>query len=200
VSSQTDPDGTVTTSSYNGTGQVTSQVVSFGSYSATTSNAYDSHGRQYCTVSPYETSKGVTCPASAPSSPPTPSNDPYLGATITTYDSSGRVIQTTNPLGGITYTAFDQAGEPFCTVAPFEVAQNVTCPSNPPSSPPTIGNDPYLGATITTYDANGRVTQVTNPLGGITLTSFDQANNVTQTTVESKNATSSPNVVTTKAY
>ena len=200
VSSQSDPDGTVTTFSYNGAGQVNSRVVSFGSYSATTSNAYDSLGRQYCTVSPYETSKGVTCPASAPSSPPTPSNDPYLGATITTYDSLGRVIQTTNPLGGITYTGFDQAGEAFCTVSPFEAALNVTCPSNPPSSPPTIGNDPYLGATITSYDANGRVAQVTNPLGGITLTSYDQANNVTQTTVESNNTTSAPNVVTTKTY
>ena len=100
-----------------------SQSVTFGSFAAATDFAYDSYGRRYCQVDPNETAKGVTCPASPPSSPPTPSSDPYLGATITTYDADGRVIQTTNPLGGITYTAYDQAGNQFCTVAPAEAAQ-----------------------------------------------------------------------------
>ena len=52
VSSETDPDGTTTTYTYNAAGQVTSQVVSFGSYSATTVYAYDADGRQYCAVAP----------------------------------------------------------------------------------------------------------------------------------------------------
>ena len=76
----------------------------------------------------------------------------------------------------------------------------MTCPSAPPTTPPTIGSDPYLGATITTYDADGRAIQVTNPLGGITLTSYDPAGNVIQTTVESNNSTSDPNVVTDYTY
>ena len=200
VSSETSPDGTTTTYTYNGAGQVTSQVAGFGSYSATTQYAYDSLGRQFCSVAPYEYAKGVTCPSSPPSSPPTPSDDPYLGATITGYDADGRVVQVTNPLGGITYSAYDQAGEPFCTVAPAEAAVGVTCLSSAPSTPPTIGDDPYLGATITTYDANGRPVQVTGPLGGITLTTYDTANNVLQTTVESNNATADPNVVTSYSY
>ncbi|MHB1534616.1 MAG: LamG-like jellyroll fold domain-containing protein [Acidimicrobiales bacterium] len=200
VSSQTDPNGTTTTFSYNAVREVTSRVVSFGSYSATSLNAYDTAGRKYCTVAPLEAAQNVTCPSSPPPSPPTPSNDPYLGATISTYDSDGRVIQNTNPLGGITYTAYDQAGQVFCTVEPYEAAQNVTCPSTPPSTPPTIGNDPYLGATITSYDGDGRPVQVTNPLGGITLSAYDPANNVSQTTVESNNTTSAPDIVTNSSY
>jgi RHS repeat-associated protein len=200
VGTMTDPDGTVTTYGYNGAGEVTSKVVTFGSYSATTLDAYDSQGRQYCQVDAYEAAKGVTCPASAPSTPPTPSSDPYLGATITTYDGDGRTIQTTNPVGGITYSGYDQAGNNFCTVAPFEAAASVTCPASAPTAPPTIGSDPYLGATITTYNADNQAVQVTNPLGGITLTSYDGAGNETQTTVESNNTTADPNVVTTKSY
>ncbi len=200
VSSQTDPDGTATTFTYNGASEVNSQVVSFGSYSATTLYAYDSLGRKFCEVDPYEFARSVTCPSSPPSSPPTPSSDPYLGATITTYDADGRVIQSTNPLGGITYTAYDDAGNQFCTVGPTEAAVGVTCPSSAPSTPPTPSSDPYLGATITTYDADGRVIQSTNPLGGITLTVYDGANNVIQTTVESNNATSDPSVVTENTY
>ncbi len=200
VSSKTDPDGTVTVYTYNGAGEVTSQAATFGSYSATTTYAYDSHGRKYCEVDPYEAAQSVTCPSSPPSSPPTPSSDPYLGTTITTYDSDGRTVQVTNPIGGITYTAFDSAGEPFCAVAPYEAASGVTCPSTAPTSPPTIASDPYLGATITSYDTDGRVAQVTNPLGAITLNSYDAAGNIVQTTVESNNPTSAPNIVTAYTY
>jgi len=200
VSSETDPDGTKTSYTYNGAGQVTAQTASFVGYSATTLSAYDSLGNRFCQVAPDEAAKGVTCPTTAPATPPTVGNDPYLGATITTYDANSRPVQVTNPLGGITYTAYDQAGEAFCTVAPAASATGVTCPSTPPATPPTVGNDPYPGATITTYDANGRPVQVTNPLGGITLTVYDAAGNVTQTTVEANNPTSDPDVVTTKTY
>jgi RHS repeat-associated protein len=200
VSSQTDPDGTVTSYTYNGEGEVTSQVESFGSYPAKTLYAYDSYGRKYCEVDPAAAAAGIACPSSPPSSPPTPGSDPYLGATITSYDADGRVVQSTNPLGGIAYTAYDQAGEQFCSVAPEEAAVGVTCPASAPSSPPTVGDDPYLGATITTYDPDGRVVQTTNPLGGITLTSYDADGNPVQTTVESNNDSADPEVVTENYY
>ncbi len=201
VSVETAPDGTTTTYSYNTLGEVTEEVVAFSSYSATTVSSYDSDGRLVCQVQPYEYAAGVRCPTGAITTP-TPTSDSYLGATITTYDEDGRVIQTTNPLGGITYTAYDQAGEVYCTVAPYEAAspRDVSCPSSPPSSPPTLTDDPYLGATITTYDSDGRVIQVTNPLGGITLTTYDAASNVASTTVESNNSTAAPNVITTYTY
>ncbi len=200
VSSSTSPDGTTTAYSYDAAGQVTSQVVSFGSYSATTLYAYDAAGDLYCSVAPAEVAHGVTCPTSAPSTPPTPGDDPDPGATITTFDAAGQPVQVTNPLGGITYTTYDAAGNADCTVAPAQAAVGVTCPSSPPSTPPTLSDDPYLGATITTYNASGQAVQVTNPLGGITLTSYDGAGNVTQTTTESNNATSDPDVVTSYSY
>ena len=154
VSSQTDPDGTTTTFTYNGAGEVTSQVVSFGELLRHHPLRLRLLRAQVLRGRPLRVRQvGYLSRPRPPSSPPTPSSDPYLGATITTYDADGRVIQATNPLGGITYTAYDEAGEPFCTVAPYEAAKGVTCPSSAPSSPPTIGSDSYLGATITTYDA-----------------------------------------------
>ncbi|HMK98244.1 MAG TPA: DUF6531 domain-containing protein, partial [Acidimicrobiales bacterium] len=200
VSSVTSPDGTVTGYTYNTAGQVTSQTESFGAYSATTDYAYDAAGDQYCSVAPEEVALGVNCPPSPPSSPPAPgNNDPYPDATITTFDGAGRPVQVTNPLGGVTYTAYDQAGNVYCTCAPVVAASDI-CPSSPPSSPPTVGSDQYLGATITTYDTLGRPVQVTNPLGGITLDQYDADNNLTQTTVESNNSTADPNIVTSYTY
>jgi RHS repeat-associated protein len=198
VSSETDPDGTTTSFVYNTAGQVTLQTVSFRSYSSTTEYAYDDSGNDYCEVDPYEYANGVRCPA-LPVTTPTPGDDPYLGATITTYDADGEAAQSTNALGGVTYTAYDDAGEAYCTVAPKEASLGVRCPAFPVTTP-TPGNDPYLGATITTYNALGQVVQVTNPLGGITLTGYDAAGNVANTTVESNNSTDAPDVVTSYTY
>ncbi|HUB69610.1 MAG TPA: RHS repeat-associated core domain-containing protein [Acidimicrobiales bacterium] len=200
VSSETSPDGTTTSYTYDSAGQVVSETESSGSYSATTLYAYDAAGDRYCEVAPDEVADGVTCPSSSPSSPPTPGSDPYLGATITTYNSAGQAVQVTNPLGGISYTAYDDAGNAYCTVAPTEAADGVTCPSSPPTSSPTPGSDPYLGATITTYDSSGQVAQVTNPLGGITLSEYDADGNLTETTVESDDSSTDPDVVTSYAY
>jgi RHS repeat-associated protein len=193
VSSETDPDGTVTSFTYNGAGEVTAKTVTFGSYSATTVYGYDSEGRLYCTIAALAYSQGhTTCQSPAPTSPPTAGSDPWPGQTITIFDSDGRAIDTVNPLGGVTQTGYDQAGEVFCTVTPANYAGGKTCP--------TPGGAWTAGITITGFDANGRPIQVTNPLGGITLKTYDLANNVTQTTVESNNSTADPNVVTNYGY
>lgn len=65
----------------------------------------------------------------------------------------------------------------------------MTCPASPPTTAPTTSSDPYLGATITTYNTSGQVAQVTSPLGGITTSSYDADGNLVSETVES---TSSP--------
>jgi RHS repeat-associated protein len=196
LSTETEADGTETAYTYNVLDEVTEKVVTFSSYSATTVDAYDTAGRLYCEVDPYEYATGVRCP-SLPITTPTPTSggDSYLGATITTYDGEGRVIQTTNPIGGVTYTAYDQAGNVYCTVAPYEAASpnDATCPS----SPPTGGS---YGATITDYDADNQVTQVTNPLGAITLTTYDPDGNVEQTTVESDDSINAPDIDTSYTY
>ena len=48
-----DPDGTVTTYAYDSAGNETSQVATFGSYTAATAYGYDSTGRKYCEVDAY---------------------------------------------------------------------------------------------------------------------------------------------------
>jgi RHS repeat-associated protein len=195
VSSTTDPDRTKTTYTYDAAGQVSEQVVSFHSYSATTKNAYDSEGRLYCTVAPSESVKGVTCPATPPSSPPTGTP----GYTDTIYNAQGEVTSTTSPIGGTTQYAYDGSGNRYCTVAPSEYAKGKRCPSSPPSSPPTITTDPYLGMTIDTFDALGHEVQETNPLGGITLDTYDPDGNLTETQVES-DSSSDPTVTTDYTY
>ncbi len=190
----TDPDGTVTTDTYNTVGQVAEQVVSFGSYSATTVMGYDSDGRQYCTIAPLAYSEGhTTCPT-APTSPPTAGSDPWPGDTITIYNANSQPTYSVNPLGGVTQTAYDGAGDVYCTVSPREYAATVTCPAY---------GTAQAGATITAYDALGQVTQVTNPLGGVTSTpaaDYDAQGNLLESEVESNNSTADPTITTAYTY
>ncbi|MHB8320057.1 MAG: DUF6531 domain-containing protein [Acidimicrobiales bacterium] len=204
----TGPNGDVTSYTYNQAGQVTESTVTFNGYSATTINAYDSSGRLYCTESPYDVSLDIffssgaasypyNCPTPPPTSPPTPGTSPWNGARVTIYNSSGKVADTVSPIGGVTQYAYDGLGNQYCTVGPLAYAQGKTCPSSPPTSPPTQGNDPYLGATINTYNALGQVVQTTDPIGGITLNTYDQAGNLTETQVEPVTANSNASTVTT---
>ena len=126
--------------------------------------------------------------------------------TTTFYDANGYVQQSTGPDANTSISAADGDGRTYCSADPTNVS--VWLEANPsgtypylcPSTPPTVGYDPYLGATITTYDADGRVVQVTSPLGGLTLTSYDAANNVAETTVESSDSSEDPAVVTSYTY
>jgi RHS repeat-associated protein len=195
----TDPDGTVTTYSYQNGDQVTQKVQSFGSYSATTVYGYDADGRQYCVIQPLAYAQGhTTCP-SPPSSPPAAGADPWPGKTITIFDADSRPIDVVNPLGGVTQYEYDGEGNNVCTVQPYAYAQGTTCDFSLPLSTPTPGNDSYLGAAIDTYDGDNRLIQETNPLGGITTTSYDAAGNVNETQVES-GAPGAPTVTTDTSY
>jgi RHS repeat-associated protein len=195
VSQSTDADGSITTYTYDGAGRPTRQTVTFRSYTATTLSAYDSAGRKYCQVDPLESAQGVVCPGSPPSA-----SNPPAGVTSDFYDAAGRVIQVTAPTGATTQSGYDQAGELFCTVAAHAYARAVRCPAAPPTTAPTPGADPYLGATIDTFDPSGRVVQETNALGGITLNTYDLAGNVTQKVAESDDQTNAPPVTTVYRY
>lgn len=200
VATTTDPDGQVTTYTYNAAGQVTSQTVTFRSYSATTLSAYTPSGGStpagllYCSVAPAEAALGVTCP----SSPPSPSS-PTAGATNDFYNAAGELIEQVSPIGGITYNAYDLAGNKYCTVAPAEAALGVTCPSLPITEP-AVGDDLYPGATIDSYNPAGQLAQEANPLGGITTYTYDPAGNKTTQTVEGDEGSGDPNVVTDYTY
>jgi RHS repeat-associated protein len=132
--------------------------------------------------------------------PPAPASDPWPGTTITIDDEVNQPIYSVNPIGGVTQTTYDGAGNVICTASPINYGY-VPCPTSPPT-PPTTSSDPYLHDTITSYDSLGRPTQVTNPLGGITLTSYDSGNNVEETQVESSSSTSTadPTVTTYNVY
>ncbi len=63
ATSVTDPDGTVTTNTYDSAGRLTESVQSFGLYSSTSITAYDSAGNVYCTIAPIAYANGdTTCP------------------------------------------------------------------------------------------------------------------------------------------
>ena len=194
----TDSDGVVTTVTYDARGDVLTQVVTgtTGTYSATTQYAYDSAGRKFCQVDPYEYSNSVRCPTTPPTSPPTGTP----GYTDTIYNANGQVVSTTSPIGGTTQYAYDGAGNNYCSVSPTNYASGTRCPTALPLTAPTVGADSYLGATIDTFNANNQIIQATSPLGGITLSTYDPAGNIIKTTVESNNSAIAPNVVTVKVY
>ena len=85
-------------------------VYSINSLGGITQYAYDQSGNQYCVVSPNEYNAGISCPATEPTSPIIAGADPYMGATITEFDSLGDVIEVANPLGGTTTNTFDGSG------------------------------------------------------------------------------------------
>ena len=196
----TDPDGDETTFSYSNGGLVTSQTVTYSGngYSATTLYAYTPEGQKYCEVQPLEAARGISCPTTDPTSPPT--GEP--GYSLTIYNAADQVVYTTTPIGGTTQYAYDSTGNKVSAVSAFNYSQGDRCPSTSsgPLQVPTVGNDPYLGATIYTFDSDNRLVQETNPLGGITLDVYDQVGNLEQTTVESNGSARSPNVVTTDDY
>ena len=200
VKTTTDPEGTVTTYAYNAAGQVTAQTTSFGGYSATTQTAYTPAGGSvpvglvYCTVSPQNYANDTRCPASPP-----PMSSPTAGATNDFYDATGRLIETVSPIGGETSYAYDDHGNRYCTVAPFEAAQGVTCPSLPLTAP-TVGSDDYPGATIDIYNLAGQLVQETNPLGGITTYGYDAAGHKTSQTVSGDGGSGDPAVTTDYRY
>ncbi len=189
VASSTDPDGSTTSYTYNATGQVLTQVVTFGSsYSSTTAYAYNASGQKYCKVDPYEYAQGVTCPSSPPSA-----SSPPTGVASTFYDSNGRVDQTTNPIGGSTVTTYDDTGNKVCEVGPAAYAAGKSCPT----SPPTSG---ISGATVDIYNALEQPTEEISPIGGVTLYSYDTAGNKVEQDVESNDAVKDPTATTTYSY
>jgi len=157
---------------YNGEGQVADEVNPLG---GVTQYAYDGQGNKYCTVKPSAYAQGTTCPA-LPLTTPTPGNgnDLYLGVTIDQFDGDGRVVQETNPLGGIVLTQYDPAGN---------VVQTTT-ESNDGTNDPNV-------VTATSYDQDNRAVSTTTDPGGSLSATTEQAYDPNGNTYcsESANAT-----------
>jgi RHS repeat-associated protein len=146
---------------YTTNGQVSTTTNPTG---GTTQYAYDGAGNRYCTVSAYNYANGTRCPTSLPLTTPTPGSDSYLGATIDTFNADNEVTQVTNPLGGITASTYDPAGN----------LQQTTVESNNTTSDPNV-------VTEYSYDADNRVASTTvgygTSLAATTKTSYDPNGN-----------------------
>ena len=111
------------------------------SYSSTTEYAYDATGNKYCEVDPYEYAQGVT-----------------------TYNSSGQVVQVTNPLGGITLTSYDPAGNVLSTTVESDnttndrdVTTSYTYDGDNRVLTTTVGSGSDTSTTAESYDPNSNV-------------------------------------------
>jgi len=113
--------------------------------------------------------------------------DPAGTVTTKTLDSAGRVIKevvtdAANSYRATTIEAYDSAGRLYCTIAPLAYSQGTTsCPAPEPSTytpPHNPANDPFLGATATIYDQDGRPIYQINPIGGVTETAYDNLGQV----------------------
>lgn len=89
-------------------------------------------------------------------------------ATSYAYDATGRILTTTDPLGKIWQTAYNEAGW---------VTQRT---------------DPTNRATTTLYDGNGRVVAATDPLGHQQRTSYDPLGRLTATITNYQNGVREP--------
>jgi YD repeat-containing protein len=196
ITSVTDPNGHVTTYTYDADGnQLTStdalaNTSSF-SYNAlnetasattplgeTTSYSYDSNGNLLSTTSP---SGGTTTLSYGDATHPgdaTSSSDPDGHITSVTYDSQGdEASVSTSPSSGVTDTTqfvYDLDGEKTCTASANAVASGIACPS--------AGSPRVAGTTSETYNADGELTASTDASGGATAYSYDSDGNTLQTT------------------
>ena len=136
--------------------------------------AYDSLGRQTATVS------SASYPTYDASHDPTFSNYPLSTAadqdvlSLTTYDSFGRVLYTTDVLGRKTWYAYDGLGRAVQTIANAVGTATDNGPRDPrsPLYAASTDSDKDLIST-TTYDSNGYVMWSQDSLGRKTWYAYD---------------------------
>ncbi|HET9059869.1 MAG TPA: LamG-like jellyroll fold domain-containing protein, partial [Acidimicrobiales bacterium] len=159
--SASSPPAGVSSTFYDTSGNV---VQTTGPNGGTSVSAYDAAGRVWCSVAPPAYEKGVRCPATEPATAPSAGKGPYLGATITTYNSSGQMAAVTSPLGAVTSSTYDAAGN--------LVSQTVST---------SEANVPAV-TTSYTYDADGQQVSETVAPGSAraatTLSYYDPDGNV----------------------
>src|SRR5205085_3276281 len=104
--------------------------------------------------------------------------DPASHVTDFTYNANGDIASTTtHPSAGVNNTrafVYDQLGRNVCEASPVATAAGVQCPA---AGQPRVAN-----TTTRTYDADGELTSVTDPLGNVTSYAYDADGNQTQVT------------------
>lgn len=102
------------------------------------------------------------------------------------YDTEGRLITTTDPLGRVNFSFYDNAARLYLTI------QNYVGNHNGDPSVCNFANpdDEYNLCSLTTYEAStGRVVATTDPLGRVTRTEYDSLGRVKGTIVNSVSVT-----------
>lgn len=156
---ETDPDGTYTTKTYDGNGNVLSSTVTSALVSnpgaapvSETTWTYNSLNEPLTMVAP--NGNAASCTGSCTAAQYT---------TTYTYDSNGNLLTTTDPDGNVTTDTYNSSGEKCWEIT--------TTTANAPSSP-TCGSPP-AGATTYSYDSYGDVTATTDGVGDETTDTYD---------------------------
>jgi RHS repeat-associated protein len=186
ITSETDPNGHVTTNTYDLRGNLLSTTDRLGrpttyTYNAfnevltkttplgeVTTRAYDSTGNLLSSSTPLvpsspavaQTTSYTYGDASHPGDV-TAVTDPDGGTSHIAYDTNGDLVSVADPVGDTTTFAHDGVGRPTSVVSPNG---NET------------GGTPSASTTSYTYDAVGNVVTTTDPLGHVTTTVYDADN------------------------
>lgn len=188
--SATDPNGATTTTTWSASGDLLTRTTTLD---VTTTNAFDATGNL--------TGTAVTAAGVAPvtvsyahgnaahKGDVTASTDPRGKTTTYAQDvTTGAVTSVTDPLGRKTTTTYDALSRPLTTVSPRGNAtggvpgDHRTTLTYDQAGRVLTTTDPAGHLTTTTYDPNGNTKTVTDPNGKVTSTAYDPMDRPTAVT------------------
>lgn len=167
----TDPDGNVTTNTYDSSGDLVTTTDPLGNV---TTYTYDSEGDRLTATDPLGTTTTYTYDANGNLlSRSTPLSAGGTATWTYTYGSgatAGDVLTSTNPDGKTTTYGYDSAGDLTSVTDPLGNKTTATYDSDGRQLTEIM---PGGGATTNLYDADGELTKTTDPLGHSTSYGYD---------------------------
>ena len=161
--------GRVTSYTYDAANDLTSITDPLG---YTTTYTYDSHGNRISATTTLASTGQTVTTTGTYGDPAHPGDvtawtDPDGHVSTYSYDSYGNRTATTDPAADTALACFNIIGEQTAAISARGAAAGVTCGTPAPAS--------YT--TYTAYDADGRPTTVTDPLGHATKNAYDADGN-----------------------